>query len=287
MILVDLNQVMISNLMMQPGITKHVDENLIRHMVALALKSYNVKFKQDYGEMVICTDDKNYWRRDIFPYYKASRKKSRDASPYDWALIFEVLHKIKDELKENFPYKVLQVAGAEADDIIGTLCHQNGVFLRNADTERILILSSDKDFMQLQKFVNVDQYSPMAKKFIRPEGNPHAYLCEHIIRGDRGDGIPNILSKDDTFVTESRQKPINTKKLNTWLQQDPQEFCNEEMMRNYNRNQILIDLQKIPEALSEDIVGMYETTESRDRSRLFNYFMKNKMKQLMEHLQEF
>jgi len=287
MILVDLNQVMISNLMMQPGISKHVDENMVRHMVLNALRSYNVKFKQDYGEMIICADDKNYWRRDLFPYYKASRKKERNASPYDWALIFDVLHKIKDELKENFPYKVVQVSGAEADDVIGTLCHKYGVFLKNSETERILILSSDKDFMQLQKFVNVDQYSPMAKKFIRPECNPHAFLCEHIIRGDRGDGIPNILSRDDTFVSESRQKPISSKKLYTWLQQEPKEFCSDEMLRNYDRNQMLIDLAKIPEELQDSIVDEYESAPSRDRSKLFNYFIKNKMKHLMEHLQEF
>jgi len=287
MILVDLNQVMISNLMMQPGITKHVDENMIRHMVLNSLRSYNTKFGSEYGDMVICADDKNYWRRGLFPYYKASRKKEREASPYNWALIFETLHKIKDELKQNFPYKVIQVDGAEADDIIGTLCNKYGVFLKNSETPKILILSSDKDFMQLQKFINVDQYSPMAKKLIRPECNPHAFLCEHIIRGDRSDGIPNILSNDDTFVTESRQKPITAKKLNTWITQDPEDFCTTDMLRNYNRNQILIDLSKIPQELQENILQGYEDAPRRDRSKLFNYFIQNKMKNMMEHLQEF
>ena len=287
MILVDLNQVMISNLMKQPGITNHVDENIIRHMVINSLRSYNTKFGDEYGEMIICADDRNYWRRGIFPYYKASRKKEREASPYNWSLIFETLHKIKDELKENFPYKVLQVEGAEADDIIGTLCNTHGVFLRNSETPKILILSSDKDFMQLQKFINVDQYSPMAKKFIRPEGNPHAFLCEHIIRGDRGDGIPNILSTDDTFVTESRQKPITSKKLNSWVTQAPEDFCTTDMLRNYNRNQILIDLAKIPKELQENILQTCNESPKRDRSKLFSYFIKNKMKNMMEHLQEF
>jgi len=288
MILVDLNQVMISNIMMQPGIAKSVDENIVRHMVVNSLRGYNVKFGKDYGEMVICSDDKNYWRRDVFPYYKASRKKDRAASPYNWALIFETLHKLKDELKEHFPYKVLQSEGAEADDIIGTLCMKNGSRgLRTHDTQKILILSSDKDFMQLQKYVNVEQYSPMQKRFLKPEFGAKQYLREHIIRGDRGDGIPNILSNDDVFVTESRQSPVNKKKLNTWLGQDPEEFCNTDMLRNYSRNSLLIDLDKIPEALQADIINQYETAPKRDRSKLFNYFMKNRMKQLMEHLQEF
>ena len=288
MILVDLNQVMISNLMMQPDISKRVDENVVRHMVANTLRSYNVKFSKDYGQMVICADDKKYWRKELFPYYKASRKKDRAASPYDWAMIFETLHKIKDEIKEFFPYPVVQIDGAEADDIIGTLCMKNGSQgLRTFNTEKILILSSDKDFMQLQKFVNVEQYSPMQKRFIKPEFGAQAYLLEHIIRGDRGDGIPTIMSSDDTFVTESRQKPISSKKLNTWLAQSPEEFCNTEMLRNYSRNQMLIDLTKIPEELQEQIVDTFESSPKRGREKLFNYFIKNKMKHLMEHLQEF
>lgn len=287
MILVDLNQVMISNLMVTPGIKQNVDENLIRHMVVNTLRGYNVKFSKEYGEMVICTDDKNYWRRDLFPYYKASRKKDREASPYDWHSIFESLNKIRDELKENFPYKVVQVEKCEADDIIGTLCHEYGVFLKNADTERILILSSDKDFMQLQKFVNVDQYSPMAKKFISPDTNPHDFLLEHILRGDRGDGVPNFLSNDDVFICGGRQKPISTKRLSSWLKQAPNEFCNEEMLRNYMRNQMLIDLSLVPEEYKNKILDTYNSAPKRGREKLFNYFIQNRMKQLMEHLQEF
>ena len=209
MILLDLNQVMIANIMMQPGAVNNIEENLIRHMVLNSIRMYNVKFKDEYGEMVICADDRKYWRRDVFPYYKASRKKDREASPFDWNLIFETLNKIRDELRDTFPYRVLQVDKTEADDIIGTLCHKHGVQLMNETTEKILILSSDKDFMQLQKFANVEQFSPAAKKFLKTN-EPEKFLREHIIKGDRDDGIPNILSSDDTFVTDKRQKPVTT-----------------------------------------------------------------------------
>ena len=179
MILVDLNQVMISNLMMQIRNASEVDENLIRHMVLNSLRMYNVKFKEEYGDMVICADDKKYWRRELFSYYKASRKKAREESALDWNLIFESLNKIRDELKETFPYTVLQIDHAEADDIVATLCHEHGVYLKNDATEKILILSSDKDFLQLQKFANVEQYSPMQKKFLK-ESNPERFLKEHL-----------------------------------------------------------------------------------------------------------
>ena len=288
MILVDLNQVMISNLMMQinSNASNQIDENLIRHMVLNSLRMYNVKFRDQYGEMVICSDDKKYWRRDLFPYYKASRKKDREASPFDWNMIFETLNKVRDEIRDNFPYRVVQVEKTEADDVIGTLCHEYGVYLKNSDTENILILSSDKDFQQLQKFVNVEQFSPMAKKFIRNNA-PDKFLQEHIIKGDRSDGIPNFLSHDDTFVTEARQKPVTEKKLNSWMDQEPEAFCDENMLRNYRRNEMLIDLGKIPEEYKQKILDTYKNAKKNGRDKIFDYLLKHRMKMLMEHIQEF
>jgi hypothetical protein len=288
MILLDLNQVMISNLMMQPGIANGgIDENLIRHMVLNSIRMYNVKFKEEYGDLVICADDKKYWRKDLFPYYKAARKKSREESPYDWNLIFETLNRVRDEIRENFPYKVIQIDKTEADDVIGTICTNYGVELKNSQSEKILILSSDKDFMQLQKFANVDQYSPMAKKFLKTS-EPVKFLKEHIIKGDRGDGIPNILSSDDTFITEARQKPVTEKKLNTWVAQKPEDFCDASMLRNYQRNESLIDLSKVPSEYADKILTAYRTPkEVKGKDKVLNYFIKNRMKQLMEHIQEF
>lgn len=272
--------------MMQPGVVNNIDENLIRHMVLNSIRMYNVKFKGEYGEMIICADDRKYWRRDVFPYYKASRKKDREASPFDWNLIFETLNKIRDELRDTFPYPVLQVDKTEADDIIGTLCHKYGVDLMNSSTEKILILSSDKDFMQLQKFANVEQYSPAAKKFLKTN-EPDKFLREHIIKGDRGDGIPNILSSDDTFVTDKRQKPVTEKKLNIWVAEEPVQFCDSLMLRNFKRNESLIDLGKIPVEYQQKILDAYESAPRNGRDKLLNYFIKNRMKQLMEHIQEF
>jgi len=288
MILLDLNQVMISNLMMQPGIASGgIDENLIRHMVLNSIRMYNVKFKDEYGDLVICADDKKYWRKDLFPYYKAARKKSREDSPYDWNLIFETLNRVRDEIRENFPYKVIQIDKTEADDVIGTICINYGVELKNSQSEKILILSSDKDFMQLQKFANVDQYSPMAKKFLKTS-EPIKFLKEHILKGDRGDGIPNILSSDDTFITEARQKPVTEKKLNTWVAQKPEDFCDASMLRNYQRNESLIDLSKVPSEYADRILTAYRSPkEVKGKDKVLNYFIKNRMKQLMEHIQEF
>jgi 5'-3' exonuclease len=283
MILIDLNQVLISNLMQQIGSNPKVklDENLIRHMVLNSLRSYAKQFRSKYGEIVIACDSKHYWRRDIFPFYKAHRKKDREKSEFDWHLIFETLNKIRDELKENFPYRVLEVDGAEADDIIAVLT------ARQSAHEDILILSSDKDFVQLQKYPNVVQYSPILKRFVKTE-NPQEYIKEHIIRGDKGDGIPNFLSPDNVFAIGERQKVINTKKLQEWIQSDPKEFCTTDvMMRNYKRNQMLVDLDYIPENIKSQIVVAYDTTKPCNKQKMLNYFIENRLKNLLEVIDEF
>ena len=282
MIIFDFNQVAISSLMEQIGSSKKpVEENLVRHMILNVIRTYVKKFKATHGpEVVIACDNRNYWRRDYFPQYKASRKKSRDASGHDWNSIFECLHKIKEELKEYSPYKVIDVDTAEADDIIAVLA------MRQSSQEKVMILSSDKDFAQLQKFTNVEQFSPILKKFIK-EPLPAVQLKQMIIRGDKGDGIPNIMSPDGVFVEGGRQKPITEAKIINWLNQDPTEFCNEDMLRNYKRNELLIDLTQIPESLQKTIIDTYENTSAKTKQVFMNYMIANRLKNLLEVIDEF
>jgi len=280
MIIMDLSQVMIATLMVQLGnhTNAELDENILRHMILNSIRANKVKFQKEFGELVIAADDRKFWRRDFFPYYKANRKKSRDASELNWTVIFESLHRIRDELKEYFPYKVLQIEGAEADDVIATL-------VKHTRGENILILSGDKDFQQLQKYSNVKQYSPPMKKWITCR-DPIAYLKEHTIRGDVGDGVPNFLSADDVLVTGTRQKSIVAKKLDVWLKQEPEQFCTPDMLRNYRRNQVLVDFSCIPESIETVILEEFNKP-ANNKSQLFNYFIKFKLKNLLEDVNDF
>ena len=281
MIIVDLNQVMISTLMMQIGNHKNIklEEDLVRHMVLNSLRAHKVKFSAEYGEMVIACDDKNYWRKQVYPYYKANRKKEREASELDWNTLFESLNNIRQELKDYFPYKVIQVEHAEADDIIAVLVKEYN------HLGKLLILSGDKDFGQLQKYPNVTQYSPVLKKYISCT-NPDLFLKEHILKGDSSDGIPNFLSEDNVFVMGIRQSPVTSKRLAGWILQEPEQFCNEAMLRNYKRNQKLIDLEFVPDDIKTQTLEQYNT-QIKDRSKLFNYFIQYQLKNLMEHINEF
>lgn len=288
MILVDMNQVMISNIMVQIGNHHNVtfEEGLIRHMVLNSIKSYRQKFVREYGELILCFDDKNYWRRDIFPYYKANRKKARESSDLNWNELFRILNLVREELKEVFPYKVIQVERAEADDAIGTLCHKFGTHLNASDTEEILILSADKDYIQLHTYSNVKQYDPIRKRWIR-HSNPQDYIMEHIMKGDSGDGVPNMLSADDCFVMGSRQKPLTQKRIDQYRAElEDGGLTDQEVLRGYERNRSMIDLSMVPSNIQECVMNKYEQ-KSGDRSKMFNYFIEKRLKNLIEDIGDF
>ena len=282
MIIFDYNQVAISNLMEQIGSSRTpVDESLVRHMILNTIRTYVKKFKSTHGpEVIIACDSKNYWRRDLYPHYKAGRKKLREQSGHDWTTIFEVLGKIRDELRDYSPYKVVEVSTCEADDIIAVLVQKYSA------TQKVMILSSDKDFAQLQRFPNVEQFSPILKKYIK-EPLPMLQLKQLVIRGDKSDGVPNILSPDDVFVSGGRQKPITEAKLITWLNQEPKDFCTEDMLVKYSRNEMLIDLTRIPDRLKKEILNTYESAEGKTKQVFMNYMMKYRLKNLIDVLDEF
>lgn len=284
MILVDMNQVTLSNLMIQIGRNAEVDPDMVRHMVLNSLRGYRNRFCEEYGELVLCYDNKGNWRREYFPNYKHGRRKDRKASKLDWGSIFDTLHLIKQELQNNFPYKVLEVENVEADDIIASVVSY--VAETPSHYEKVLILSGDKDFIQLQKHSFVTQYSPVLKKFVNGI-DPDVYIKEHILKGDRSDGVPNFLSPDNCFVNELRQRPISKKKLATWIDLDPEDFCNEEMLRNYQRNRTLIDLTQAPDWVSKTCVEAYLNSKVNDRSGLLNYFIKHRLKNHMENIGDF
>lgn len=293
MIILDLNQVMIANMMasVHSSHGMEINEDMLRHMILNSIRMNKTKFSSEYGELVIACDDKDNWRKKYFPYYKASRKKARQESTLDWNEVFTVLNKIRSELREFFPYRVIQIEHAEADDVIATLCKQFGKQLVSSSDNKILILSGDKDFVQLQKYANVEQYDPTRKKWIRND-EPRRFLFEHILQGDASDGIPNVLSPDDVFVTASRQKPLTSKKKTVWVDElvsgrEPAEIFDENQLRNYRRNERLIDLEDIPQDISGQIMEVYELQEGKTRSCLFDYFIKHKLKNLMENITEF
>lgn len=282
MILVDYSGICLATIL----IHKTLDEGMIRHMTLNSLRMYNKKFRDDYGQVILACDGKDNWRRGYFPQYKANRRKDREGSTFDWNEAFRIMHKIKDEIRENFPYKVIHLDGCEADDVIGTLVEHTQEF---GNYEDVMIVSSDGDFKQLQRYDNVKQFSPMLKKFV-VDDNPRLNLQEKILKGDTGDGVPNILSDDDTLVEGRRQTPLSKKKKDTIINDlaDGELLYAASWYRNYQRNETLIDLTKTPLELKQKIINSFnEQDPYGNKGKVFPYLVANRMNRLIESAQEF
>ena len=275
MILIDFTQTIIAGLMAQiKSNNGEINENMLRHMILNSLRNYQKRYAQDYGEIVLCTDASNPWRRDYFPLYKANRKKSREADDKDWQLIFDTLHKVKMEIKENFPYRYMYVEKCEADDIIAIL-------VKHAK-EKVLIISGDKDFQQLHND-SVEQWSPNLNKMIDcPE--PEMFLKEHILKGDKSDGVPNILSNDDCLDAGIRQTPLRKPVLDKYLRISIEK--NDKYYRNYLRNQTLIDLSFIPDDIESAILEEYGET-AITLGNVLPYLQKHRLNQLLDQAGDF
>jgi hypothetical protein len=279
MILIDYNAIAISNVITQK---LELDDNLIRHMILNSIRLYRAKYKEKYGEVVVCTDGRKNWRFDAFPQYKHKRKDVRKESSMDWNELYRITNMVLEEIEENMPWKVVRHDNSEADDIIAVLVADTQEFGKH---ESVLIVSSDKDFIQLQKYENVSQYSPMKKTFVK-DPNPRKQLLELILKGDQADGIPNVLSPDNSFTDSIRQTPLRQKVIDL-LVQDPKSQ-GEEIYRNYCRNKKLIDLSETPDNIKREIIYNYSSQDKEEnRKKVFGYLNEKRCRQLLEDVKDF
>lgn len=281
--LIDMSQISLSNLfaLIRPG--QPIEEDHIRHMILDCIRGYKQKFEEKYGRLILCIDSRHYWRKDVFPYYKFKRKEDRDKSGFDWDTIWDCMHKVRDELQAYMPYQVLEVNGAEGDDIIGVLSKSL------SKQQKVVIISGDKDMVQLQRYPNVVQFAPVEKEWKKTD-DPGKFLKSHIMRGDIGDSIPNFLTPDDFFVTKKlgdKQKQIRNDKLELWCTLPKESFCTQEMLRGWSRNETMVNLENIPLTLQKQILTAYQAPYNSDNGRIMDYFTKKKLKNLMGDLRQF
>ena len=298
MILVDYSQVSLAAILAFQRELKGNEaevKNLIRHVTLSTLKSYKKKYGGEYGELVICCDGRKYWRKEAFAYYKASRKKNRDASDLDWKLIFDTLTEMREDISTHFPWRIIHVDRAEADDVIACMSKwlqanqltQEGLM---EDPQKVLILSSDKDFKQLQIYNNIKQWSPMQKKYVTASKSElKAWMIEHIVKGDAGDGVPNILSPDDIFLQDGvRQKPVSAKRLAEFVETGFDSCRNDDERRNWHRNSTLVSFDYIPQDVNDSIVNTYLNNKPKgDKMAVMNYLIQNRCRLLLDELDDF
>ena len=285
MIIVDYSGIAIASIFSQDR-PEEIQEGLIRHMILNSLRRYNVKFRKEYGEMVIACDSTS-WRKEAYPQYKAKRKSNRDESPLDWGHFFTLINGVRDEIKESMHYPVVQADRAEADDIIAALVKSTQEF---GQSEPVMIVSSDKDFFQLHRYSNVKQFSPMKRDFAEVD-DAAFYKFDHICRGDSSDGVPNVLSVDDTFTEGIRQRPMYAKKIQQWYtaKDDSQlmDMMGQETYRNYCRNKSVIDLDCIPEDIVQDINDKYNSQTNKNKGKVLTYLIEKRCNMLIDSVADF
>lgn len=258
--------------------TEFNEGNIIRLGLDM-IGEVNKKFSKNYGDTVIACDSSRSWRREFFPYYKASRKKTRDLSEVEWPKIFKGIDCLKQDLKQYFPYRTIEIEGAEADDVIATISKNS--------KEKVLIVSADKDFLQLQYLPHISQYDYKHQRWLE-EKNPELFLHNHILKGDSGDGIPNVLSADNCLVVGVRQTVLTEKRKAKLLEENFQVQETHKYHRNYIRNKTLIDFSMIPFELREKILKEFDSYEVRgNKVTMKKYFIENRMQQLFDRINDF
>ena len=285
MVLVDFNGLAIGSIMGQLSHGEELSENLVKHIILNNLRVYRNKYPEsNHGKMVICCDSYS-WRKDVFPEYKAQRKANRSTDKHDWPMIFDLIEDTLNDLRTNFPYAVIKIDSAEADDIIGALTVHKSIPLIGED---VVIISADKDFIQLQSHGHVIQWSPMFNKMIKEE-NPRRYLFEHLLKGDSGDGVPNANSHDDVFVTAARQTPMTKKAIDKYWdnRDDLESIMKPNVYRNFMRNAQMIDLENTPDGIREAAINKYENYDYPARSNILTYLIEHRMKMLIDCAGEF
>ena len=285
MVLVDFNGLAIGSIMGQLNRGEELSTNLVKHIILNNLRMYRKKYPEDvYNKMIICCDSPS-WRKDVYPEYKANRKTARAKDKHDWPMIFDLIDETLNDIRTNFPYAVIKIDKAEADDIIGALTkHQADKVLHGP----VVIISADKDFIQLQKYGLVTQWSPLFDKLV-VDNTPSKYLFDHILKGDSSDGVPNVLSNDDVFITHTRQHPMTKKKIEAWWleRNNLKDVMPTEVFRNYMRNREMIDLDRTPENIKKESIDQYENYVYPKRSNILTYLIENRMKMLIESAGEF
>jgi len=286
MVIVDYNGIGIGAIMGQLGRGEELDEDIMRHTIINNLRVYRNKYpKADYGEMVVACDDYS-WRREVFPQYKANRGTTKDTDKHDWVEIFRILDVVIDNLRENFHYPIIKVKGAEADDIIGELVRYK---TQPMTAEKVAIISADKDFIQLHRHGEVVQWSPPQAKMVKSDTTPTRYAFEHLMKGDSGDGVPNVLSPDNSFTDKIRQTPMRMKVINEWWEHrhDLKSVMPEEAFRNYMRNRELIDLDRTPQRIKDSSIEQLESYKYPKEGSVLNFLIEKRMNLLIECAGEF
>lgn len=202
------------------------------------------KFKAD--RLVICVDSKGsgYWRKEVFPEYKAHRSKYRKDAKIDFSSLNDAITSFVERVSKILTnVYVMRIDRAESDDLIAVITKHHG------SQAKIVIVSGDRDFCQLQtRFHDVHQFDWTQKKFVLVP-DPLNHIDQKVITGDRNDGIPPI------------KRGMGPKTAKKYIDSgvNIMECSDKQMVDNYKRNRLLIDFDFIPDDIRDEILSEYKS----------------------------
>lgn len=269
-LLIDFSHLSIRNLFADREIINNPNPefNLHRHQLITSLLFLIKKFNPN--EVVLGIDNKLNWRKKLYTDYKAHRKAKRDQDVFPWDAYYTYLEELIQDIKDNFPFKVIEQRYAECDDIIAILCKYSPFSGEN------IVVTSDKDFVQLLSLPHVKIYDPIKRKFME-EKQPKIFLEAKILMGDKSDNIPAIKPR---VGEKTAWKLANNKDELDALLHDAE--SGKAYRKNYKLNRILIDFNSIPDVIKTKVLKQYDIYEMNEFGSLAltRFFKKLKLKKL-------
>lgn len=272
---------------------------IIRYMILNSIRRINMLMKGRYGQtpdIILCCDGRENWRKRVFPPYKARRALKKREDRFDWQYIMQCGNAVAEEINEFMPYQVLRHESLEADDLFAAIAQ--GMH----NEYKIVIVSEDKDMSQLLRFNGVEQYKPISDRWAEIE-DPVKYTQRMIYRGDSDDDVPNFLSDADTFINPSkRQRKLTEVQLSKWIDnnftldeviidlQNSKRIAEDDVdtiRKNYKRNKALIDLTSLPSQWAKEVIRYVTHAPTKDRSKVFDYFISHNLSNFASQLGEF
>jgi 5'-3' exonuclease len=285
MVIFDLNHVAYRCLFSMSRVDfKENGGKMLKHMMFNAIFSTCKRF--DTEEVVLCVDSKENWRKKIYPEYKQNRKEKRDEQDdIDWNVFFTSLTEFVEEVKQFFPFYVLQVKYMEADDIAGVLA-------KNWQNKPKIIVTSDGDYIQLLRYKNVQVFDPIKSKFLKCD-DPMRQLKIKILTGDRGDNIKSVKHRVGEKTAEKivdnpelLKEMFEDKTVSYTTPEGTEVTLGDEYKERYKQNMILIDLSKTPDVLVKALNKSIAEYQMPTGKEIFQYFSKNKFRDLMHRMEE-
>lgn len=214
--------------------------------------------QSSFVDTIIAKDSKlvKSFRYSLYPEYKLTRKLNRaKRGQYKIGPVFDELY--VNVFPSIFGDRMVQLAvdGAEGDDVIASIARSERIA---QDYEKIILVSSDRDFLQLQIDRPVAQYDAKGEMVLPrlKHGNeiidltPKQALMIKIISGDSSDNIKPIKPK----IGEIRAYKYITEKTDEFkkmLKEEP------EVAERLVLNSKLIDFKNIPTDLSQKVVDEF------------------------------